>query len=325
MKYRTEENILTEKTNYFVRTLIVIFVIALLSMAFISFYLAQPKYQITAGIITVIGFVVILVLSESFNNLSLGKILSLSKDIQKKEAEKEQVKTENKELRQELFKIVSNIQQSQVNNTYNAPSDEWLKLLGVVKSKEPEQEEAQEEQKEVQRAMDYIAARDKAREESRARMEQRGVAEKIGIEKYALSLSIPESEIIRRAEFSQAFEEIDPIMNRRIIFDGYIKGPNQERFIEVRPKSAVSPMFYDRLYTMLNKVYLYRQIKGISAELILIMLDIEGESDERPWSAERFFDYFQPAISNKLLKIETIKITRDEVNDYETNGQQRLL
>src|SRR5690606_31629084 len=198
MKYRTEENILTEKTNYFVRTLIVIFVIALLSMAFISFYLAQPKYQITAGIITVIGFVVILVLSESFNNLSLGKILSLSKDIQKKEAEKEQVKTENKELRKELFKIVSNIQQSQVNNTYNAPSDEWLKLLGVVKSKEPEQEEAQEE---VQRAMDYIAARDKAREESRARMEQRGVAEKIGIEKYALSLSIPESEIIRRAEF----------------------------------------------------------------------------------------------------------------------------
>jgi hypothetical protein len=114
-------------------------------------------------------------------------------------------------------------------------------------------------------------------------------------------------------------------MNRRIIFDGYIKGPNQERFIEVRPKSAVSPMFYDRLYTMLNKVYLYRQTKGISAELILIMLDIEGESDERPWSAERFFDYFQPAISNKLLKIETIKITRDEVNDYETNGQQRLL
>lgn len=314
-----------EKINYFVRTLVVIFVIALLSMIFISFYLAEPKHQITPGIITVIGFVLVLVLSESFNNLSLGKVLSLSKDIQRKESEKEQVKTENKELRQELFKIISNIQQSQINNTYNAPSDEWLKLLGVVKSREPEQEEAQEEQKEVQRAMDYMVAREKARVESKARMEQRGVAEKIGIEKYARSLSIPESEIIRRAEFSQAFDEIDPIMNRRIIFDGYIKGAGQERFIEVRPKAAVSPIFYDRLYMMLNKVYLYRQAKGISAELILVMLDIEGESDVRQWNSEQFFDFFQPAISNKLLKIETIKITRDEIDVYEKNGQQRLL
>lgn len=313
-----------EKINYFVRTLVVMFVIALLSMIFISFYSAEPKYQITTGIITIIGFVLVLVLSESFNNLSLGKVLSLSKDVQKKESEKEQVKSENKELRQELFKIISNIQQSQINNTYNAPSDEWLKLLGVVKSREPEQEEVQEEQKEVLRALD-MAAREKARIESKARMEQRGIAEKIGIEKYARSLSISESEIIRRAEFSQAFEEIDPIMNRRIIFDGYIRGANQERFIEVRHKAAISPIFYDRLYMMLNKVYLYRQAKGISAELILIMLDIEGGSEVREWNSEQFFDYFQPAISNKLLKIENIKITRDEIDVYGTNEQQRLL
>jgi len=316
---------LSEKPNYFVRTLIVLFVIALFSMAFMSFYLAEPNYQITAGIITIIGFVVVLVLSESFNNLSLGKILSLSREVQKKESEKEQVKTENKELRQELFKIVSNIQQSQVNNTYNAPSDAWLNLVGVVKAKEPDKEEEQEEQKEAQRAMDFMAEKEKVREESIARMKHRRAAKHIGIKKYAKKLSIPDSEIIQGAEFSQAFDEIDPIMNRRIVFDGYIKGSGQERFIDVRFKSSVSPMYYDRLYVMLNKIYLYRQAKGISAELILIMLDIEGETDDRLWNSDRFYDYFQSAISNKLLKIEPISVSNEEIESYDQTGQQSLL
>lgn len=314
-----------DKPNYFVRMLIVMFVLALFSMAFLSFYLAEPKYQITAGIITIIGFVVILVLSESFNNLSLGKILSLSREVQKKESEKEQIKSENKELRQELFKIVSNIQQSQVNNTYNAPSDEWLKLLGVVKAEESDKEEEQEEQKEMQRVMALMAEREKAREESKARMKWRRNAQHIGIEKYAKNLSIPDSEIIQGAEFSQAFDEIDPIMNRRVVFDGYIKGSSLERFIEVRPRGAVFPMYYDRLYVMLNKIYLYRQAKGISAELVLIMLDIEGEESDRPWNPDRLYDYFQSAISNKLLKIESITITNDELENYQPNGQQSLL
>lgn len=316
---------MSEKPNYFVRTLIVIFVLALFSMAFLSFYLAEPKYQITAGIITIIGFVVVLVLSESFNNLSLGKILSLNREVQKKENEKQQVKSENKELRQELFKIVSNIQQSQVNNTYNAPSDEWLKLLGVVKAPESDAEEDQEEQKEAQRAMEYMAEREKAMEESRARRKSRKNAVFIGMEKYANYLSIPDSEIIQRAEFSQAFDEIDPIMSRRIIFDGYIKGAGQERFIDVRPKGSISPMYYDRLYVMLNKIHLYRKAKGISAELILIMLDIEGEDDSRPWSIDKFYDYFQSALSNKLLKIETINVSAEEIEKYDSNGQQSLL
>lgn len=316
---------MSEKPNYFVRTLIVLFVLALFSMAFLSFYLAEPRYQITAGIITIIGFVVILVLSESFNNLSLGKILSLSKEVQRKENEKEQVKTENKELRQELFKIVSNIQQSQVNNTYNAPSDEWLKLLGVVKAPESDKEEEQEEQKEVQRALEFMAEREKVREESKARMKLRRNAELIGMEKYARNLSIPDSEIIQGAEFSQAFDEIDPIMNRRIVFDGYIKGATQERFIDVRPKGAISLMYYDRLYVMLNKIYLYRQAKGISAELVLIILDIEGEESDRHWSSDRFYDYFQSAISNKLLKIESVSISKEEMEKYQPNGQQSLL
>lgn len=56
-----------------------------------------------------------------------------------------------------------------------------------------------------------------------------------------------------------------------------------------------------------------------------VMLDIEGEDDNRPWSIDRFYDYFQSAISNKLLKIETISVSAEEIENYGSEGQQSLL
>jgi hypothetical protein len=296
-------------------------------MAFLSFFWAEPKYQITAGIITLISLVVVLILSESFNNLSIGKILTLSNEVKKKDTEKETVKTENKELRQELFKIVSNIQQSQVNNTYNAPSDEWLKALGVVKS-DAQDEDEDEDQEEIKRSVQHLAEREKNRERSRGRMENIKKAEEVALSKYISQSSIPATELIQRVEFTNSFDGIDPIMNRRIVFDGYIKSPSNERFIEVIPNTrASSIIYYDRLYVMLNKIHFYREAKGISADLVLILIDIEEVDDEnkRPDRSERVFDFFQPAIANKLLKVEHFKVSQKEISEFEDNGQQKLL
>jgi hypothetical protein len=296
-------------------------------MAFLSFFWAEPKYQITAGIITLISLVVVLILSESFNNLSIGKILTLSNEVKKKDTEKETVKTENKELRQELFKIVSNIQQSQVNNTYNAPSDEWLKALGVVKS-DAQDEDEDEDQEEIKRSVQHLAEREKNRERSRGRMENIKKAEEVALSKYISQSSITATELIQRVEFTNSFDGIDPIMNRRIVFDGYIKSPSNERFIEVIPNTrASSIIYYDRLYVMLNKIHFYREAKGISADLVLILIDIEEVDDEnkRPDRSERVFDFFQPAIANKLLKVEHFKVSQKEISEFEDNGQQKLL
>lgn len=316
---------MTEKPNNYVRTLIVVLSLVLLAFATTSFLLGSPAYEIGAGILTVFCLVIVLALSESFNNLSVGKILNLSREVAKKNEEVQEVKSENTELRGELFKIVSNIQQSQVNNTYNAPSDEWLKLLGVVKATETDEEAEKETDKETQRAVEYLAERDKGRAESRQRQQQRRAAEAIAFSKFSKSQSIPDSEIIEGAEFSKAFDDIDPIMSRKIVFDGYTKTTTQERFIEIRPKNMVSPIYYDRLYIMLNKIFLYRQAKNTSAELVLILVDIEGEDESRPWNTDRFYDYFQSAISNKLLRLETITVTADDLEKHESNGQRELL
>ncbi|WP_438464021.1 hypothetical protein [Marinomonas sp. PE14-40] len=315
-----------KKVNYFVRWLIAIVALSISIMAFLSFFLAEPKYQITTGIITLIAIVVVLILSESFNNLSVGKILTLSNEVKKKDTEKETVKTENKELRQELFKIVSNIQQSQVNNTYNAPSDEWLKVLGVVKSEDSPEDE-QEDQDEIKRAVQHLAERERSREKSRERNQNRRKAEQVALNKYFTQSSIPQSELIQRVEFSGSFDEIDPIMNRKIVFDGYLKSASNERFIEVIPNTNASLMYYDRLYVMLNKIHFYREAKKVNADLLLLIIDIEeiDEESKRPDRSERVFDFFQPAISNKLLKVEHLKISQKEIEELDENGQQRLL
>ncbi|MBO2617003.1 hypothetical protein [Shewanella algae] len=321
---------MNNKVNYFVRSLIVIVAIAISIMAFLSFFWAEPKYQITAGIITLISLVVVLILSESFNNLSIGKILSLSNEVKKKEEEKSTVKTENKELRQELFKIVSNIQQSQVNNTYNAPSDEWLKALNVVKSEENNEEaedDNEEDQEEIKRASQYLAERERNREKSRERMQTRKLAEEVALHKYFSHSSTPQSELIKHVEFSNSFDEIDPIMSRKIKFDGYLKTVSNERFIEIIPNYMTHRGYQDYLYVMLNKIHCYREAKGVSADLLLIILDIEeiDEESKRPDRTATLFEYFQPAIANKLLKVEHFEISQNEIKEFESNSQQSLL
>lgn len=318
-----------KKTNYFVRTMIIALTIALSAMVFFNFTLAEPKYQITAGIVTVAGLIVVLALSESFNKMSLGKILSLSKEVEKKSSENTQVKTENKELRKDLYSMVANIKQSQVNNTYNAPSDEWLRALEVLKTQPEDDKEEEKEQKELLQAAkeEFVTKRKEEREEYRKKRKIRRNAETLVLQKYAHNLSIPESEIIQRAEFSKAFNEIDPIMNKRIVFDGYVKRANIEQFIEVRYKNLSSFSLYDRLYIMLNKIYLYRKAKDVHAELVLILFEIEGEvsEEEQRWiKQDRTLEYFQSAIANKLLKVENITVSMSEIEKYATGGQQSL-
>lgn len=296
-------------------------------MCILSFCFAEPKYQITTGLISVIGLILLLALSESFNNLSLGKIITLSKSVEKIEKEKDVVKSENKELRHELFKIVSNIQQSQVNNTFNAPSDEWLRLLGVIKS---DQEEKHDEPEDLKTTIDQPVQEESRNPEqiyaqNRNRVQRLRVAENIAIDKYTKSLSVPDAYVIKGAEFSVAFNEIDPIMNRKIVFDGYIKDATQERFIEIRHGNGYTPVFYDRLYVMLNKIYLYRQAKGVSSELILIFLETDEEKNERSRNTEISFEPLQNSIANKLLRIEKISVSSSEIDDYMNTKQLSLL
>lgn len=73
-----------KKASYFTRLLIVLFVLFLVCLVWISFFKSQPPFLINSGLITVLLLITVLILSESFDNLSLGKILSLSREVETK-------------------------------------------------------------------------------------------------------------------------------------------------------------------------------------------------------------------------------------------------
>jgi len=311
------------KPNYYVRTLIAFLGLSILGMAFTSFFLAEPKHKITAGIITLISIVVILVLSESFNKLSLGKILSLSREIEKKKEENSTVKNENKELRQELFKIVSNVQQSQVNNTFNTPPETWLKFLDVVKADtDGEDDSDSEEESRSSEEQRPVPNNHLQEQEARTRSQLRRYAVDAGFKKFVSKLPLSESPFVEHVEFSSAFHTIDPIMDRRIIFDGYLKQNETEVFVEVRHKDMNTSIFFDRLYLMLSKINLYREAKNTKAELLLLLVETSWyENVARRHMHDRFIEYFQPAIKNGLLRIEYISVSEEEANEQKASEQ----
>lgn len=319
-----------KNTSNFVRGLVVVLILALGFVAYASFFWRQPPYEITGGFLALVALVVLLALSETFDHLAFGSILSLKRKIKEEKSTNQDLRQEASELRAQIVNLVANIQQSQVNNTINAPPEAWAKILGVVPASEPEAVDEPEAASEQTEVIPPVAAqpetREDARQASRQRYERFRAAQSVAIHKYLQALQIPQSERMLDVEFSSSFKGIDPVMDRRIVFDAYVRADSQERFVEaIRLNSPSTLMHADRLYVMLNKIWLYGQAKRVRAELILLLVETDDEEAGRRSPEERLIEYFQPAISNGLLRIETMKISSSEIEQELQGGQRSLL
>ncbi len=107
------------EVNYFVRTMLVIFGIALCVIVGFSFFYFEPKGVISPELITVILIILVIVLAESFDNFSLGKLFTISRDVKKKEADNQVLEVRNKELLSQIISITTNQSQTQTHtNVY---------------------------------------------------------------------------------------------------------------------------------------------------------------------------------------------------------------
>ncbi len=78
---------MAQEKNWFVRSLILVFTMLLAAMVAVSFTLGSERYAVNSGIIIVLLLITVLILSEGFNNLSIGKLLTLSREIEKEKGE----------------------------------------------------------------------------------------------------------------------------------------------------------------------------------------------------------------------------------------------
>lgn len=310
----------TESPNWFVRILSLLFLVLLSGLAVASFVFTEPKFGISSGILSVIGIMTVLILAEAFHTLSVGKLLTLSRQVKDGEKEKGELKKDNADLRASLINLATNVHQSQVTTNISGADLPLLRqALGVIPTAQSKEEEEAEE-RENRVARPAIAEREDW--EARRRLHER--LDEILLQKFLAKYSLSGLELLKNVEFGMGIESVDPIMNRRVIYDGYIKTAQKEYFIEARANRTFHPMWVDRMYVMLAKVLFYRQAKKTEAELVLLLPEIPEGTEERQdrWRDAKALEWFQPAISNGLLRVESFAITQAEYEHLKRQARE---
>lgn len=107
---------MTKKPNWFVRLLIIFFCIGLSIMIYYNFFYVEPVGIVKNGLYTLLALLLILVLSESFDNFSIGKLISITRDVKEKNEENKKLEQKNSELISQIISI-SNIQNQKQEST----------------------------------------------------------------------------------------------------------------------------------------------------------------------------------------------------------------
>lgn len=239
----------------------------------------------------------------------MGELFSISREVKKKEKEIEKLETQNASLLSQLINISNHQAQSQVHTNvygdYHAPGR-------VEKATEEEVQENQQRdaanEMEVNKSTQITAAQPN----TIASIDPRAV-ENFAFQRYAAQKAIEIRDITRDAKLVIDLRDVDRISNINPIFDGYIRTPGQEIFLEVRPNLG-SPLFRDRLYMMLSKIDHYRSRSGIDARLDLIVVRLPSRSITS--FEQRFIDQFRPAIFNNILTITEISASESEERQF---------
>ncbi|WP_224214396.1 hypothetical protein [Vibrio metschnikovii] len=295
-----------KKENKFVRVLIVGLSGFIIWMITYSLLYPETKGVISASMITLVLILVVLILSESFDQFNVGKLLSLSREVQKKEKSIDSLNKENGELRRELVNVVTSISQNQSStNIIGISPEDIARAVGVEKATADEiTEKRTQENEEISERVRPV----------RKRLDHQKL-EEIAFVKFLSNRNLTEFDLIKEAKLVTQFSGIDAISNTQPIYDGYINTGESEIFIEIKVARASGLMMRERVYLMLNKIYLYNKIKKANAHLNLILVDIDGEDDERnrfQRNNDRLKEFFEPSILKGLLRIVPITLSEEE-------------
>ena len=301
----------TKKSNWFVRVLIVLLCIFIGALIYFNFFWTCPPAQISTGLLVLVAFLTILVLSEAFDNFSITQLVSLSRSVKDKETKNQELKKENSDLRNQIVTISTSISQKQVNSTF-VLTDELAKMLSVRQADEPEKKQKQEEaEQETTTTSTTTTTASPTQDTSSKRLANLTKYEEIALPRFLATEGLSQLPIVRDAKFTNQFQQIDPVSEYSPIFDGYIRTIDTEIFIEMRVINRSIIIMRERLYLMLSKINHYRNIKRVNAYLFLVVI-VRPDDDINAVGLDRLKKEFEPAISNGLLRIREITITVPE-------------
>ena len=307
-----------KKNNWFVRILIIVLAVFIATIITVSFFLGTLSLIITPEIICLILILVVLSLAEIFDSFSISNIINLKKENAKTSGELKSQKEENRELRTQLLNVVSATLSNKNINVLGLDTKGLREIL-LEDAKQSDIDAKHESEKEfIEKVVPEITPKNTGRNASSSRLNFIRTVEEFAIDKFIRENNIPSTSIHKEIKFSDEFVDVDPIMNRNIVFDAYYKTINEEFFIEVTTPST----FYHQIYTLyhtLSKIYFYTTAKQHKAKLIVI-IPILPESTRRQLQyhgsnktiIEHLENAFKPAINKGLLEFLKLEITEDE-------------
>lgn len=293
--------------NYCLFVLLILFISTFTIINFV-FY---ENYNITWKTIICFALLIVLVLSESFDSLSIPKIISLSRTIKEKEDENKQLK----EYNNKIMSYMANIHTSNSNqqNLYVAPiSKESSSNINDVDKNIKEFDESKEN-------MNIQETRIKMRE----RFKYRHSTEMALLKKAMTGKKTPQYNVIlTNNSFSNS-----KIMKDEIVFDACVFENGENHFYQVSLCSGYIDNFHS-LYRYLEMVDNYQKYTNIPSKLILLIPNSDSKLKEKIGDmfqinyVDRIKKKFSPAINNNLLEIKEIKISLEEVEN-ELNNSKR--
>lgn len=289
------------KTNWFVRILILLLSLLITVLISYNFFIARPRGEISNGLVTLIMLLIIVVLSEAFDNISFGKILSLNKEMKEKKQEVKELKVEKDGL---LNMLVNNI--SVQTQSVGISGNELKEILTVIKADPDKIEEETKEKEDLQSEQETTS--------SKKRLDIRKF-ESCVLNQFIETNNYTGYPFNEQVTFSKSFNNVDPISRISPIFDGYIGTSDAEIFVEVKPR--VSKYNRDYLYLRLSALYHYRKAKNVSAYLQLILVELPEDLENGSPSNinEKVIQHFEPAIELGLLKVKYMKLTKKQAQE----------
>ncbi len=104
----------TEKeVSWFTKILLMVFSGLLFSMIVFNYFYIDPKGDINVGLVTLLLILLVLILSETFDQFSIGKLISISREVKKKEKQVQELEKKNATLFNQLMNISNSQGQSQ--------------------------------------------------------------------------------------------------------------------------------------------------------------------------------------------------------------------
>ena len=318
-----------KKKSILSRIIIVILCLVMLSIACSSFIYGNPPYTISDGMIYIFLVIVVLLISESFETFSIGNFITLKREVKAKTNEVTKLETENRELRNQILSVVSTSLNNKNNNTAVFGFDTSLaQMFRVEPATKQESESKDIIEDEIVDSQEVINKREQQTHINRSKLMRE--TEALALTKFIEGIDIKSCSFQKEVKFSEQFIGIDPIMERNIVFDAYVKRPLDEVFLEVRYNSSNIHMDF-RLYYMISKIYHYSKANKTQAKMILIIPKLPQTCHEELFGGsmmnrnpekilERLYENYSPAIKSGLLEITEINITEDEFKAIENDS-----